>query len=61
MNSSSIKELDELSKSLESISHKVRPLRSGNDLKEGVQLSIELYNISTRLKKIARSLEDDGK
>ena len=61
MQNSSIKELDEISKRIEVISHKVRHLCSQNNPQEGLELSVELFEISSTLKKMHRILEDDGK
>jgi len=55
MINSSIEKLDEINRHLKEISHKVRPLQGG------IQISVELYNLSDELNQIASELGDDRK
>lgn len=59
MVNSSIKELNSISKELKDISHKVRTLPSNRQ--EGMDLSVQLYEICKKLENIANSLDDDCK
>ena len=57
---SNVKDLDEISKNLNDISHKVRTVPCSNP-QVSLEISIQLYEISEKINGIARSLEDDCK
>ena len=56
---SNVKDLDSISESLSEISHRIRSLHPAN-CQSALEISIQLYELSVRVKSIARELEDDG-
>ena len=56
---SSIKELQAISSELKEISHQVRNLPSNHQ--EGINLSVQLYALCSKINSIASNLDDDCK